>query len=249
MTSTRSDRKSLQSHLWPTFGEMGTDQQKRIPHPPLEEPFPGDLPQIELVAPDALTVGTLAVREAIARRRSYRAYADTPLTLEELSYLVWATQGVQEIWRGGVALRRTVPSAGARHPFETYLIVHRVEGLEVGLYRYLSVEHSLLQLRLDPEMPAKVAAACNRQRFIAASAVTFVWTAVPYRTEWRYGVMAPKFVSIDAGHVCQSLYLAAGSIDAGVCAIAAYDQTELDALLGVDGEDEFAVYVAPVGKV
>ncbi len=249
MPDNKSDRESLKSKLWSEFGRMGTDQQKRLPHPPLEQPFAADLPQVELVPPDKFSVGTLSVREAIARRQSHRAYAEESLTLEELSYLVWATQGVHGTWRGGGALRRTVPSAGARHPFETYLVVNRVEGLETGLYRYLSVEHRLLQLELDPELPMMAAAACNGQTFIAATAVTFIWTAVPYRTEWRYGAMAPKFVSIDAGHVCQNLYLAAESIGAGVCAIAAYNQSELDALLGVDGEDEFAIYVAPVGKV
>jgi SagB-type dehydrogenase family enzyme len=166
-----------------------------------------------------------------------------------LAYLLWATQGVHEIWRGGIAVRRTVPSAGARHPFETYLVVNRVAGLETGLYRYLSVEHQLLPLRMDDDLPEQTALACSHQTFVAQSAVTFIWTAIPYRTEWRYALMAPKLVNLDAGHVCHSLYLAAESIGAGVCAIAAYDQAALDDLLGVDGEDEFAIYVAPVGKV
>ena len=229
--------------------DVASDQQKGLPHPFVEEPYPGDLPQIELVAPDTFSVGELSVRDAIAQRRSYRAYSEIPLSLEELSYLAWAAQGVHEVWRGGIALRRTVPSAGARHPFETYLVVNRVEGLDAGLYRYLSVEHRLLQLRKDPELPAQAAAACHGQAFVGRSAVTFIWTAIPYRTEWRYGVMAPKLVNLDAGHVCHGLYLAAESIGAGACAIAAYSQAEIDALLGVDGEHEFAVYVAPVGKV
>ncbi len=102
---------------------------------------------------------------------------------------------------------------------------------------------------MNPALPEKVAAACHDKPFIARSAAIFIWTQIPYRTEWRYAHMAPKLVNIDAGHVCQNLYMAAESIGAGVCAVAAYDQKDLDALLGVDGEDEFAIYVAPVGKV
>ena len=239
----------MKSDLWREVRGTPTDQEQRIPHPPLQKPFAEGLPRIDLVAPNDLTVGTLSVREAIAHRRSRRAYLDVPLSIEELSYLTWATQGVHEIWRSGIALRRTVPSAGARHSFETYLVVNRVEGLAVGLYRYLSVEHQLLQLRTDPELPSQTARACLEQPFIARSAVTFIWTALPYRTEWRYADMTPKLVNLDAGHVCQSLYLAAESVGAGVCAVAAYEQAALDELLGVDGEDEFAIYVAPVGKV
>ncbi len=249
MTTPREYRKTMRSDLWLQFRSLSTDQQRGLPNPPVQKPYPADQTLIDLVQPADFQVGTLSVREAIARRTSRRAYSQAALSLEELSYLAWATQGVHKIWRGGIALRRTVPSAGARHAFETYLVLSRVEGLEVGLYRYLSLEHKLLPLRVDPVLPEEVATACREQPFIGKSAATFIWTAIPYRTEWRYAHMAPKLVNIDAGHVCQNLYLAAESIGAGVCAVAAYDQKALDALLGVDGEDEFAIYVAPVGKV
>jgi nitroreductase len=77
----------------------------------------------------------------------------------------------------------------------------------------------------------------------------FVWTAVPYRTEWRYTVAAAKTILLDAGHACQALYGACEALSLGTCAQAAYDQEKLDAALGVDGRDEFAVYAAPVGRV
>ncbi len=79
--------------------------------------------------------------------------------------------------------------------------------------------------------------------------MTFIWTAIPYRMEWRYGLAAHKVIAIDAGHVCQNLYLACEAIVAGTCAVAAYDQDAVDHLIGVDGEEEFAIYLAPVGKV
>ena len=81
------------------------------------------------------------------------------------------------------------------------------------------------------------------------SAVTFVWTAVPYRTEWRYSVAAAKLIALDAGHLCQNLYLACETIKCGTCAIGAYDQKKLNLFLGTDGIDEFPVYAAPVGKL
>ena len=143
---------------------------------------------------------------------------------------------------------RTVPSGGARHPFETYLLVRRIEGVEPGLYRYLPLEHKLCFLRADEELTGEVHVACYEQ-YVNNSAVVFVWTAIPYRTEWRYSIVSPKIIAQDSGHLCQNLYLACEAIGAGTCAIGAYDPAKMDPILGVDGEEEFAVYVATVGRV
>jgi SagB-type dehydrogenase family enzyme len=86
------------------------------------------------------------------------------------------------------------------------------------------------------------------QPFAGSSAVVFLWTALPYRMEWRYGLAAHKVILLDAGHVCQNLYLACEALSLGTCAIAAYDQERMDQLLRVDGKDEFTVYLAAVGK-
>jgi SagB-type dehydrogenase family enzyme len=102
-------------------------------------------------------------------------------------------------------------------------------------------------LRLEPQIAAHMARTCSG--FARQSAVTFIWTAVPYRTEWRYGSVAPKFIAQDSGHVCQNLYLACEAIGAGTCAVSAYSQHGMDEYLGVDGATEFTVYCAPVGKV
>ncbi len=249
MPDPKQYRKFLKNIAWLDMEGSPTDQQRHFPPPLLQKPVAEDAVLVDLIPPEDLSLPTLPTLEAITQRRSHRKYANVPLTLEELSYLVWAAQGVHEVWREGVAVRRTVPSAGARHPFETYLVINRVQDVEAGLYRYLSMEHKLCKLYTDPALANKTASACHNQGFVSRSAVTFIWTALPYRTEWRYALMAPKLVNLDAGHVCQNLYIAATSINAGICAIAAYNQKELDALLGVDGEDEFAIYVAPVGKI
>lgn len=227
-----------------------TAQNRGLPAPPLQAPCSPNAPRIDLPdGPSALTrLGRMSVGEAIRRRQSVRRYASSPLTIEELAALLWATQGVREVLSPACALR-TVPSAGARHAFETYLAVDRVETLPAGLYRYLPFDGQLAQLAVDAAIGRKAAAACLGQEFVATAAVTFFWTAIPTRMEWRYDLAAHKVLAIDAGHVCQNLYLACGSLGAGTCAIAAYDQHACDRLLGVDGDDEFTVYVAPVGRL
>ncbi len=246
MKTIEEGRSWLKAEEWGT--EIETDQQKGIPHPPLQQPVPEGAEVFELVPPERISLGDLPLREAIAERRSRRRFSQGHLTLEELSFLLWATQGVEKVIRDGIASFRTVPSAGARHPFEIYLSVHRVEGLSPGLYRYLPLDHKLALLREDPGLPGKIAEAALGQRFVGEAAVVFVWAAIPYRTEWRYSIRSHKVIAIDAGHVCQNLYLACEAIGAGTCAVGAYSQKAMDALLGVDGKEEFTVYLAPVGK-
>jgi SagB-type dehydrogenase family enzyme len=165
-----------------------------------------------------------------------------------LSFLLWASQGVRQRVDRGTALR-TVPSAGARHALETYLCVFRVTGLEPAFYRYLPLEHQLLFEFTEDAAARKISEATLGQSFVGRAAVAFIWTAIPYRMEWRYGLAAHKTLAIDAGHVCQNLYLACEAIGAGTCAVAAYQQELMDRLLRVDGTDEFTIYLAPVGKV
>jgi SagB-type dehydrogenase family enzyme len=224
-------------------------QQKGVPPPPLEKPYTDDDALVDLKRHDETGLGSIPLARAIANRESRRRYTLKNLSIEELAFLLWATQGVREVDKNKVWTKRTVPSGGARHPFETYLVVNRVEGLRPGVYRYLPLEHKLVLVSGDPPVPAEISEACWDQAFVGESAVVFVWAAIPYRTEWRYSVIGYKDIAIEAGHVCQNLYLACEAIGAGTCAILAYDQKAMDALIGVDGEDEFTVYLAPVGKV
>jgi SagB-type dehydrogenase family enzyme len=241
------NRKLLQSG-WESWGREPTDQQRGLPPPPLEKLCPEGAILVDLVPPADLTVGGMPVIQAIRQRRSRRRFMRDPLTLEELSFLLWATQGLSRPLGEGSPSLRTVPSAGARHPFETYLLVNRVEGVAPGLYRYLPLEHKLCLLDEDRSTVREIHIACYEQ-YVAESAVTFIWTAIPDRTEWRYASRAHRVILLDAGHVCQNLYLACEAIGAGTCAVGAYDQARLDAILDVDGVEEMAVYVAPVGRV
>jgi SagB-type dehydrogenase family enzyme len=200
------------------------------------------------VAPKRWKIRGADLEQAIYHRRSHRSFSAEPLSLDELSFLVWATQGFRKR-SDQVAELRTVPSAGVRHALETYLAVLNVTGMEPGLYRYLPLEHQLSLEFHEEKMPSWIGEVTLGQAFIGTAAVVVFWTAIPYRMEWRYGLAAHKAIAMDAGHVCQNLYLACEAIGAGTCAVAAYDQERLDELLGVDGEEEFAIYLAPVGKV
>jgi len=246
-------RAFLKANAWKDVLAKGhvTDQRKGIPIPPPQKPYPEDAVLTDLPAPGEPGIGDMTVREAIGQRRSRRGYTGEPLTLEELSFLLWATQGVRKVADvpTGQITFRTVPSGGARHEFETYLIVNRIDGVPPGLYRYLPMEHKLLFVRADERLPERIGTACCGQEFVGEGAVVFIWAAIPYRMEWRYSIVAHKVIAIDAGHVCQNLYIAAESIGAGTCAIGAYHQDEVDALVGLDGEEEFTVYLAPVGRV
>jgi len=226
-----------------------TDQQQGVEAPPLEKPFPADARRLDLSPVGQWTgIGKIDMATAIADRQSCRSFKPEPLTRDELSFLLWATQGVRGQSEQGRVLR-TVPSAGNRHALETYLAIQRVDGIEPGIYRYLPLEHQLLHLFEVDEMPRKLTEATLEQPFVGRAAVVFVWTTIPYRMEWRYGLAAHKVIALDAGHVCQNLYLACETIGAGTCAVAAYHQQLMDRLVDVDGADEFVVYLAPVGKV
>lgn len=225
-----------------------TDQNRGIAPPPIEKPYPKDAKRIDLPQYDQLKkVSGIDLKTAINNRKSRRSYGHQPLSMEELSFLLWATQGIKQKLDDGHALR-TVPSAGCRHALETYLCILNVQGLDQGIYRYLPLEHQLLFEFTEENLSKRMSQAVFGQSYPELAAATFIWTTIPYRMEWRYGIAAHKVIAIDVGHVCQNLYLACEAIGAGTCAMAAYDQEVIDELLRIDGQDEFTIYLASVGK-
>lgn len=222
-----------------------SDQSKNLSQPTLEQIAEENKEIIELPHPKDVQVDIKLV-EAMEKRRSLRRYSDKPLTLEELSFLLWCTQGVKEKYQN--VTFRMVPSAGARHAFETYILVNNVKGLNPGLYRYLALDHKLQEVEMSAEIADKLVDACLGQVFIKNSAVTFIWVAVPYRMTWRYSERGYRYMFLDAGHVGQNLYLAAEGIDCGACVIGAYDDDAVNNLLGFDGKELFVIYMASVGK-
>jgi len=226
-----------------------TDQNRGIAAPPVQKPCSAQQEVIALPRKEAWTsVQSLDLAEAVACRQSCRVYQPLPLQLNELAFLLWATQGVRKQVSPAV-VQRTVPSAGCRHALETYLCILNVQGLASGIYRYLPLDHGLVREQQRDFLAYDMAEAALGQQFAGQAPVTFLWTALCARMEWRYGLAAHKVIALDAGHVCQNLYLACAAVEAGACAIAAYDQQKADALVQVDGDEEFVIYLAAVEKI
>jgi len=222
-------------------------QSQGVPQPQLQVPAPAGAKLIPLPDGKDLQLDNVNLIKLVESRETRRNYSETPLSMQELSFLLWGTQGVKSVTEKP-ATRRTVPSAGSRHAFETYLLINRVAGLEPGLYRYMALEHQLAKLQAPPDINSILTIACKNQAHVRNSAVTFFWVAVPMRMVWRYCQRGYRYMFLDAGHVCQNLYLLAEAINCGVCAIAAYDDDLVNAALGVDGEEQFTIYIATLGK-
>lgn len=202
-----------------------------------------DTLKILLSAP--VTVGGAPIWEVIQSRRSERLYLDRPMAEADLSQLLWAAQGITAE-RVNMAYR-AAPSAGALYPVETYLVVHKVEDIEPGVYHYDVRNHQLEQLRRG-EYRLEVAQAALDQRLAFSANAVFVWTAIFPRSKWKYKQRAYRYVYLDAGHIAQNLALAAVALGLGSCQVAALFDDEANALLGVDGEEESVIYMTTVGR-
>ncbi len=222
-----------------------TEQQQGKAQPPIEVAFEGET--IDLPEPLAANPKAISVTTAMDTRRSVRVYKQTPITLEALAYTLWSMQGVKREVKG-ITLR-TVPSAGARHAFELYVLVNNVTGLKNGLYRYLALSHKLGLISEKDSLKSDLTEACLNQKMVSDSAVTFFLAADVKRMTYRYGERGYRFLHLDAGHVVQNLYLSVQAIDCGTVAIAAYDDDKVNKALNLDGENHFVLYIAPVGKI
>jgi SagB-type dehydrogenase family enzyme len=244
------ENRALMKSNFRLLQQIQSDQDLKLPQPPLEKSYEEGSTIIELPKVNSNILTETNIYTCIKKRRSNRKFTSDQLSLAELSFLLWATQGVQRVFgKNNFATYRPVPSGGARHPFETYLAINNVSEITPGVYRYLPLTHRLVHLFSKDYNHLKMGELALDQKFVGESAVAFIWSCLPYRSEWRYNVAAHKTMLIDAGHLCQNLYLACGAIGCGTCAIGAYNQEAMDKFLGLDGEDEFVVYMAPVGKV
>lgn len=247
MTKFKYNREFMKSKF-DQLESIVSDQRKGISQPPLEKPYDPSQPVFDLPQVSGEILGQRDLYTCLRERRSLRRYGDGDMNLHQLSFLLWATQGVDKVvGKENKTTFRPVPSGGARHPLETYMVINRVEGLERGIYRYLPLEHKLLLISKG-DYSDELVEAVHGQSFLSGSAVVFIWSAIPYRSEWRYDIAAHKMILLDAGHVCQNLYLACEAIGYGTCVVADFVQDKLDQFIGVDGKEEFALYVAPVGK-
>ena len=230
------------------FDDFESDQELKLPQPPLVK-----APMAEQAMPLPRNFADLELQNdliaLLTERKSSRVYTQQSVSLLQLSFLLWAAQGIKDIRGKSYATLRTVPSGGARHGFETYLLVRNVEGLQPGAYHYLPLGHELEFLHPVDDLPEAITASLVGQSWAAKASVVFYYSFVPYRCEWRYGIWAHRPALMDAGHVGQNLYLACAAIGLGTCAIAAFDTAICDALFELDGEEEFMVYAFPVGTI
>jgi SagB-type dehydrogenase family enzyme len=192
--------------------------------------------------------GNVSVESALANRRSRRNFQDKPLSVEQLSQILWATYGItqpmpQPSLRGGL---RTTPSAGASYPLEIYVVIGNVTGIEPGVYRYVSEEHKIIRT-IDRDVRAELRDAALGQAMLRDAPITVVFAAVYERITARYGERGRlRYVYMEIGHSAQNVYLQAEALGLGTCAIAAFHDDRVSAVLQLPA-DEAPLYLMPVG--
>ena len=212
-----------------------SDEAEPAPTPAAAENTTVDLPQPRLE-------GDTSLEEALQKRRSVREYAGAPLTLEEVSQLLWAAQGITSESGG-----RTAPSAGALYPLEVYLAAGDVEGLPAGVYRYDPAPHQLVKVK-DGDVRTELCEVSLGQEAVRNGAIDIVIAAVYERTEVKYGDRAVRYVHMEAGHAGQNVYLQAAALELGAVTIGAFSDDAVAQVLGLR-DDEAPLYVIPVGRL
>lgn len=204
--------------------------------------------------PEPRREGAVSVERALAGRRSVRTYAPEAVSLAALGQLLWSAQGVSRRvpdpppgfrypWSGGL---RTAPSAGALYPLEVYAVVGRIEGLEMGLYRYVPVEHALERVARG-DLRDEVREAALGQAALGEAPLTLVIAGVVARTAAKYGERGERYVHMEAGAAAQNVYLACETLGLGTVYIGAFRDDGVREALGLPA-DEAALVLMPVGR-
>jgi SagB-type dehydrogenase family enzyme len=183
----------------------------------------------------------VSIEETLIKRRSVRDYTREPLTLIEVSQLLWAAQGITSD-----GIYRAAPSAGALYPLEVYMIVGNVEGLVAGAYRYMPKGHELVMV-LEGDMRLRLADAALGQSPVRNAAIDIVLTSVYDRITRKYGDRGVRYALIEIGHVGQNICLQATAMDLGSVCIGAFYDEQVRALLKLPKE-EAPLYIIPIGK-
>jgi SagB-type dehydrogenase family enzyme len=212
--------------------------------PPLYKQYPPTLERFELDRPDRS--GGLPFNMLLQKRRSERNFRKEVLTKDKLSQVIWAGQGITRVSEHHQF--RTVPSAGGLFPIETYCVINRVEGMKAGVYHYQIPYHSLVLLK-EGNFGRKLAGAALGQEMLYEAAFSLVWSVIIERSKWKYEQRAYRYIYLDAGHIAQNTALAAVSCGLGSCQIGAFFDSEADEIIGVDGVNEFTIYMTAVGEV
>lgn len=191
--------------------------------------------------PEPKLKGNVSLEETLLKRRSVRDYAEVVLTLEEVSQLLWAGQGITESWGG-----RTAPSAGATYPLEMYLAVGNVQSLVPGIYKYSPKKHELVKLSAE-DVRGKLADAALSQDFVKEAPIDIVIAAAYERTTWRYGDRGIRYVHIEVGHAAQNICLQAVALGLATVPVGAYHDDRVKTIIGMPA-NEVPLYILPVGR-
>lgn len=182
--------------------------------------------------------GAVSIEETLNKRRSVRDYKKLPLSLEEISQLLWAASGRN-------LYRRTAPSAGATYPLEIYLIAGEVDGIEAGVYHYSYSSHSLKIVK-GQDIRKRLSQAALWQDMIEKAPASLIISAYYDRTTDRYGQRGIRYVHMEVGHVGQNISLQAIAINLGTVMIGAFDDKQVKEILGIEEEP---LYIIPIGKI
>jgi SagB-type dehydrogenase family enzyme len=196
----------------------------------------------EIKLPEPVKDSDTSIEEALLERRSIRSYKDKPLTVAEVSQLLWAAQGITVHWGG-----RTAPSAGATYPLEVYVVVGNVNNLSEGIYKYKPHEHELVRVA-EGDKRVELCDAALGQRWVGEGAIVIVFSAVYGRTTERYGDRGIRYVHTEAGHAAQNVYLQAVSLNLGTVVVGAFYDDEVKKIVNMHDE-ECPLYIMPVGRV
>jgi SagB-type dehydrogenase family enzyme len=192
--------------------------------------------------PESQYDSSSSVESALLKRRSIRTYSDEPITLAEVSQLLWAAQGVTH-HRGF----RTAPSAGALYPLEIYIVAGKVAGLAAGIYKYKPNPHELLKI-VDGDKRAQLSRAALNQTAVNNAPIVILFSAVYHRTTVKYGQRGIRYAFIEVGHSAQNVCLQAVSLGLGTVPIGAFNDHKVKKILNCEVHEE-PVYIMPVGRL
>jgi len=192
--------------------------------------------------PEPVQDSKTSIEKAIRKRRSVRSFSESPLTLAEVSQLLWAAQGITNT-RG----LRTVPSAGALYPLEIYLVAGNVDALPDGVYHYGPIRHELVRVIAGDKRPELCAAALG-QTSVRNAAAVIVFAAVYERTTVKYGARGVQYVHMETGHAAQNVSLQAVPLHLGTVVIGAFQDAEVRKVLKMSDREQ-PLYVMPVGRM
>ncbi len=203
--------------------------------------------EIYLPLPHRIT--NMSIEEAILFRRSIREYGGEPLTIMELSMILWAAQGITDTMHRF----RSAPSAGATYPLEIYVVVgentvsiNDTAYLKPGIYKYNVLRHSLVLVK-EGDYRDELARAALDQEWVREAAVDIVICAVYERTTARYGDRGVRYVYMEVGHVGENIYLMSTALGLGTVSVGAFHDSQVAEIIGV-GSNEHPLYIMPIGR-